>query len=185
MRSHRDELRLVDDIYFLKFQIPQLAELQTLTKYNDEVVEEIKLFLSRNIVPGKKNLISHEAFSGNPLTFYSNFKTLARMLFDGTQDYNRKVIIFFRRQDQFIQSAFMQYKQQGKKFTITDFYDRQKIEYLNWYLFSKHYSDLFGQHNLSVRKYDPSVFKKNESSEFIWKCCRLKNDGRRKYKCGR
>lgn len=154
LESHKDTLYSSEDINFLDLNIPKKFEIPFATKYDKAILNEIKSYLEENTEKEKTNVISHEGFSGNPMEFYSNYQVPAKMLYDATADFNRKIVVFFRRQDLFIQSCFMQYKSRGHKFDFSEFYDRKKMENLNWFSMANYYADLFGRDRIEVQLYN-------------------------------
>lgn len=158
LKFHQEELSVSDNIHYLEFNIPKKYEIPFANSYDVEIFHEIKSYLNKNIQKGKTNIISHEGFSGNPMEFYENYKIPPKILFDATIDYKPTVIVFFRRQDLFIQSCFLQYRSRGHRFQFSDFYDRGKLENLNWLKMANYYSDLFGRDQVRISLYDPTLF---------------------------
>lgn len=154
---NKNKEQLSDDgVNLIKFK--GRRETQTLHRYSKEFTKALKQNIDIQIHSDKINLVSFEGLSGSLETLYSNYRVLADTLAEATEHHNTELIIFFRRQDQFIQSSYMQMMHQSKNIAFSDFYNREKLKNLSWLNFFEHYSKHFGHNNISVIPYSPLRF---------------------------
>jgi hypothetical protein len=145
-----------EGINLLKFK--GRRETQKLDRYSKEFTKFLKQNIDLQISHDKINLISFEGLSGSLETLYSNYRALADTLAEATNHHHTELIIFFRRQDQFIQSSYMQMMHQSNNIAFSDFYNREKLNNLSWLRFFEYYCKHFGQENVTVLPYSPIRF---------------------------
>lgn len=101
------------------------------------------------------NLIfSYENFSGDLFNAYSDAPLWAQTLSSIFGNHSVKIIIYLRRQDQFIESAYVQSIKQGCGWTFANFCDIVDIHGFNWYNHLTHYAQYFGNDSIIVRPYE-------------------------------
>ncbi|MCG2590830.1 hypothetical protein [Rhodohalobacter sulfatireducens] len=155
LKLNKKEL-LNENINYIKFKHRKLTKKTY--EYDKSFKNNLEEYLKSKIIASRLNLISFEGLSGDLSNYYSNYKILAKILNDCTSQFNPKIVIFFRRQDQFIQSAFMQLKHQGEELSFSEFYNAAKVGNLNWLQFANYYEDLFGKDNVICIPYSPIRF---------------------------
>jgi len=156
LKTHVKPLK-EEGINYIKFKYRK--QNQRLLDSDKAYKNELKTYLKENVIEGVNNLISFEGFAGNLFHLYTNYKTVANTLHEISSGFRPQIIVFFRRQDQFIESAFMQSIHQGKSLNFSDFFDKSNLKNLNWLHYSNYYSDLFGQDNIICVPYSPIRFK--------------------------
>lgn len=120
--------------------------------------------------PYDKVFLSWENFSGGLYNFYSDsiiyFKSLKDAIPPG---FNAELIVFFRRQDEFIQSAFNQAKHEGK---FAESEDLLSIEYrpnFDWLNYLQTLKKIFTNDKIHVLPYDKKVFQESSILNLIGK----------------
>lgn len=109
---------------------------------------------------GKSIIFSSEALSGRPGTGYQNANAVASMLREATADYDVKIIIYLRRQDDFVESMYTQSIHQGESVAFEDFlagFDAPGA--LMYSLFINNFIEHFGRDNIIVRSYHTAAWK--------------------------
>lgn len=159
LKKHKDQL-YKEDINFIKFKYRR--ETQKINQYSKSFTNTLKKSINTQINSDKTNLISSEGLSGNLFTLYSNYKIMADILAEATKNHDIKLVVFFRRQDQFIQSSYMQMIHENINVDFREFYNRKKLKNLSWLKYIKYYCQHFGSANVNVLPYSPTRFE-NES----------------------
>lgn len=152
--------------------VDQTKKLKYVNKVERELVSSNKKFLLSFFKKNKKSkcfIWSFEGFSGDPLKGYNNSEVIAESLRKITQGINVKIIVYLRKQDQFIESLYTQMIHQGESYNFEYFIKRFKNDDFNWYLFLNNYSKYFGKENIIVKQYDKEILKKRKGiiNDFI------------------
>ena len=108
-------------------------------------------------------LLSYEGFCGNAYQGYPNAATIASRLRASTQDFDVKIIVFLRRQDDFIESMYTQMIHEGGSRTFQDFITTTRPETMNWHCLLESYAEIFGRENMIVRRYHSEFYPKSDS----------------------
>ena len=117
-----------------------------------------------NISKSKKNtikkiIISNEAFSGNPFNGYKKLKIIIKYLSEISKRFETKIILYLRRQDELIESLYIQSIKGGKTALFNDFIKTLKYDSFNWSNYIKIWMQYFSKNQLIVRMYDKKNFK--------------------------
>jgi len=113
-----------------------LRTLQGISTPRQMLVDQCRETLAayRAKFPGKRLIVSHEGLSGDPLRGYRNAPAIVKTLLEAFgRDIH--VVLFLRRQDEFISSMFVQYLQQGHSWNFRSF--RERVGLLNWHRLAK------------------------------------------------
>jgi hypothetical protein len=138
--------------------------IRRFNQIESEYVRESREKLSRILVqklnenPSMRFIASAEEFSGDPFTAFANSGWVAKNLFEITKELNLdiKIIVYIRRQDDFVESMYTQSIHLGSSQTFDEFlggYDQQAFD---WYRLIESYSEVFGKANIIVRRYHKS-----------------------------
>lgn len=104
-------------------------------------------------------ILSSEGFSGSMLEAYSNISQIAKKLHYIIGDHNVKIIVYLRRQDQFIESAYIQTIHESKTWSFKEFCSGIGVHGFDWYEHLTHYAKFFGKENIIVRPYEKNQLK--------------------------
>ena len=132
-------------------------------RFNPQEIEAVVNFLEQLKTLPENNLIfSSEGYSGGLANDINIVNQKAEILRKILQGFNVKVILYLRRQDQFIESMYIQSIQEGNSYTF-DEYLNDVINYqnLDWQFLVDIFGEKFGIENLFVRPYDKVLFKNN------------------------
>lgn len=108
-------------------------------------------------------LISYEGFCGNAFQGYPNASLIANRLRAVTRDFDVRIIVFLRRQDDFIESMYTQMIHEGGSRSFQDFITTTRPESMDWYRLLESYAAVFGRENLIVRRYHADFYPKSDS----------------------
>jgi hypothetical protein len=108
-------------------------------------------------------LLSSEGFSGEPLTGYADAPVVAARLHSITHEFDVTIIVFLRRQDDFIESLYTQKIHEGSSLSFEEFFKTIHPGCMNWQLLVASYAQEFGRENMVVRRYHPAFFSGPES----------------------
>lgn len=108
-------------------------------------------------------VISSEAFSGEPLSGYANASEMAERLRLCTRDFDVKIVVYLRRQDEFLESLYMQKIHEGHSFSFADFLKSIASVSFDWYALVESYAEVFGRENIIVRRYEKRFMPCRES----------------------
>ena len=133
-----------------------------------KVADTINPFIRECLPLGmQKFLISFEGFSGNFNDGYRHSQTVASALQQVTDALHAiddvKIIIYLRRQDDFVESIYNQTIKEGSSKTFGDYILTLDKEHFNWEKLLEHYAAVFGQENLIVKRYDKKHLPGTES----------------------
>lgn len=124
-------------------------------EYVSQSRRKLKGILNNSREEGYKYIASAEEFSGDPFSGFKNCRAVAENIFEITKDLNLdiKIIVYLRRQDDFIESMYTQSIHLGGVKTFQEFISDFDESHFNWYNLLKAYSDVFGKKNIDVRRY--------------------------------
>lgn len=116
-------------------------------------------------------ILSSEALSGNPRDYYSNVYYSAEVLSNTVQDLfdNITIVLFVRRQDDFLQSWYTQLCHNNISVSLDDYIDLKKIDSLDWNQIINAYNQSFTNCVINVVPYDRNLFAKIELREVFLK----------------
>lgn len=121
--------------------------------------------LRAQIVPSKplNYLLSTERFCGEPLQGYADAGVIAPRVQDISRDFDPRIVVFLRRQDDFIESLYTQMIHQGGSQTFPEFLETIRPEIMNWHRLLEDYAAVFGRENIIVRRYHPDFYPEPQS----------------------
>ena len=111
-------------------------------------------------------VMSWEGFSGNPYSGYNNTKVTAeslRKITDGIDGIDVSIIVYLRRQDDFIESLYTQSIHDGGASTFPEFAAQFSETAFNWEIFLQAFSQNFDKPQIKVRVYDKAYLPRKES----------------------
>ncbi len=130
----------------------------------EDVQRLVALFHSHKTADAStKYLLSNERFSGEPLSGYADAQMMAERVRDITADFDPKIIVYLRRQDDFIESMYTQMIHQGGSLSFQAFLQQIQPERMNWHRLLETHSGVFGRENMIVRRYHSDFYPKPES----------------------
>lgn len=138
--------------YFREICIAEKIEGKIISKAKKEISKRVRreLFFGNN-----KFIISAEHFSGNPNNGFKNSGVVAEILNEITKplEVNVKIIVYLRRQDEFIQSMYTQEIHHGGSMLFEQYLSQFDENSFNWHTLIENYANKFGEDNLIVRRY--------------------------------
>ena len=140
--------------YHQSFGLATEFDKELVDKYTKDLRTQIKR--ERYLFGCNKFIVSSEAFSGNANSGYTNAFYIAKMLKNVADrlNINTAVILYLRRQDDFIQSLYTQRIHEGFSYTFDQFmHDKIDIESFNWLKLTEHYKTQFGDKAFVVKRY--------------------------------
>ena len=99
-------------------------------------------------------IMSFEGFSGDLEQGYKNSRLIAQTLKEATSEFDVSVIVYLRRQDTFLESAYTQLIHQGESFSFSEFRNNYDFSSFNWLDLLNNYSEFFGKKNIILKRYD-------------------------------
>ena len=90
-------------------------------------------------------IMSFEGFSGDLEQGYKNSRLIAQTLKEATSEFDVSVIVYLRRQDTFLESAYTQLIHQGESFSFSEFRNNYDFSSFNWLDLLNNYSEFFGK----------------------------------------
>jgi hypothetical protein len=147
-----------NDFSFLKYSLTHHPHiLHSIDCENQTRLKEEKTNLENEISMISENniILSCEEYFGDLSKSYSDAHSMAYKLSFVTKSYQKKIIIYLRRQDEFIESSYAQYIKEGASFSFCDFIKHDINNYqFNWFKLIGFYIDIFGKENVSIRPYE-------------------------------
>jgi hypothetical protein len=179
LSNHTEDLKKENILYLGMFQ--NLARvLKGITTYDqnltNELAEKIENKISSVESPGVQRhsyILSNEKFTGNKMTSYNNAEIIAKTLFKATRplDVNVKIIVYIRRQSDFIESTYAQRIFSGESYSFQEFADIVDIYSFYWDKLIHAYSHYFGSENIIVLRYGKTFLPhKNSLINIFGKC---------------
>lgn len=134
------------------------------TSWTEDDARSLRSHLAGQIVPGaSRYLLTCEGFSGNPLQGYANAPVAAERLRAATADFDVRVVVFLRRQDDFLESIYTQLIHQGGSQSFEAFLQAMPDGGPDWHRLLTTYAAEFGRDNLVVRRYHATFYPRPES----------------------
>lgn len=99
-------------------------------------------------------IFSSEQFAGTILKNYTDSSFIAQRLKDIFPEHSVSVIVYFRRQDRFIESAYTQFIQQGQPWSFDRFRDFADFSKFDWNIVVDNYRQYF--QSVDIHIYDRS-----------------------------
>lgn len=156
--------------YHLKNQIlnflgitEDINTLMTQTEYNENLTNRIIEKFNSQIdsfsqLEYKKYILSFEGLSGDSNNGYKNSKTVAKTLKEVTKKLHNindvKIIVYLRKQNDYIESLYNQMIKQGNSYTFKEFLSKYDKESFNWELLLNSFEEEFGFENIILKRYD-------------------------------
>lgn len=103
-------------------------------------------------------LMTSEGFSGDPMTGYADAPVIASRLRAVTHGFDARIILFLRRQDDFIESWYTQRIHEGRSESFEEFLQLIRLEDLSWLRLAEAYATEFGRANIIVRRYHKAFY---------------------------
>ncbi|MGB5714316.1 MAG: hypothetical protein WBM44_25820 [Waterburya sp.] len=168
LRQYRNELRK-EGLVYLPLP-PEVNQFQPLKELDVEIIKSYKKNLNRQIKENQRRenrdirfLMSYEGFSGNPLTGYNNAGIIAEHLKQITDNMDVCIIVYLRRQDNFLESMYTQEVHEGESYSFESFLENSSAFSFDWERFLSCYCDHFGRENIVVRRYDKAFLPESDS----------------------
>lgn len=160
-KTLEDERNFKDEgIVYLDRYKPPVIEISERGHNNTEVLNNFIKKIAADIEPyaNSKNLkfiISNEKLAGNKRIGYKNALDVAGSMKNilGNFDWEIKVVVYFRRQDDFIESLYSQRIYNGSPETFQNFIDQLDERSFCWEDVADAYAEHFGKENILVRRY--------------------------------
>lgn len=117
--------------------------------FSNELNEKIK-----GLGKSSVKIISSEALSGSSTSGYMNSGVVAKMLRDATRQFDVKIIVYLRRQDEMVESMYTQMIHAGEAIHFGEFISRlEKGVSYDYYRILQDWISCFEKENLIVRSY--------------------------------
>ena len=147
------------------------AVIRSFTELNHDYILASRKKLSailerkRALNPAMRFIASAEEFSGDPFSGFENSGEVARNVFEITKDLNLdiKIIVYLRRQDDFIESLYTQSIHLGGHKTFDEFISDFNEDAFHWDKLLNSYAGVFGKENIIVKRYHKSFLPENDS----------------------
>jgi len=122
-------------------------------KERGELVSWLRGQIDRHRGKAHRFLVSSEGFSGDPMTGYADAPAIASRLREVTRDFDVSIIVFLRRQDDFVESLYTQKVHEGSSMTFQEFLEELHPEEMNWHRLLESYAGEFGRESIIARRY--------------------------------
>jgi len=132
-------------------------------KFTHSFKEEINRHIKKHRKGNLCFLMSWEGFSGDPATGYNDTDIIAKHLKEATAHIHVTIVVYLRRQDDFIESMYTQEIHEGGSIPFKEFINSYPKKPFDWNQLLHHYSKHFGKDNILVRKYDRASLPKKNS----------------------
>lgn len=157
--ANAGELKKENIIYLGKYK-PDIIEIAENHNLSDEVTSRLKRDIRDDIqqYEGQSNLsfiITNEKLAGDKRSGYKNSGDVAAQLknvFQGL-DLDVKVVVYFRRHDDFLESLYSQRIYNGSPLTFDEFIQSFDETSFSWQQVADSYAEHFGKENIIVRRY--------------------------------
>jgi len=115
-------------------------------------------------------LLSAERLSGKLATYNDNlFQELINLKKISEHfDFNIKVLCYLRKQDSYLESAYMQQLKWGYENTFSNFL-KEKENFQDWLMFYESLRSIFDENNLVVKPFEKEFLYQNDVVEDFWK----------------
>lgn len=154
---NRDRLRN-QGMVFLDCPHEKLKPLTRATQIEPSMVAAMKGFFDKQITNhSARYVLSWEGLCGDPYSGYANSPILAQTIQQASQGLDVRIIVYLRRQDDFIESLYTQRIHEGGSESFKDFIGRLNESMFNWQQLTDNFAALFGREKTVVRPYDNSI----------------------------
>lgn len=162
LRENYQTLKRKDQLNWINVRkFEGIKHIMNAKSFDKDLAESFKEFLNK--ATRKKTgdfVISYEGFSGLPLEFYKNCDFVAKILYHATRQFDTKILVCLRRQDEFLQSAYMMKMHADREVEdITSLANSSELKYLDWNKFLEPYIKAFGNKSVYANPYDREVLK--------------------------
>ena len=170
-----------EDIIVLS-NLPNISQISRQNSLNDSLIKKCILELHDNLsryqTKPVKIIISNEGLSGNPYNGYKYTKAIAENLSKVTKSIDTKIIIYLRKQDEFVESLYIQSIKEGKTHDFNEFLKSFRNNAFDWCKYLNIWLRYFSKNQLLIRLYDKQFLKDNILYDFanIIKSEVLQND---------
>jgi len=153
-----------DEINYINFdKFSDKIALSKAKGERNELCERLRKFLESKVEPNFKNFISFEGFSGDVFNCYNNTKEVLETLVCALpKDSYSKAVVALRRQDEFVQSVYSQFKHEARFAEAEAFVAKVRegdyIPGYDWNRMITVTTSLFGE--VKPVPYDPSISNK-------------------------
>ena len=145
-----------------EIRVIESSDTELVEKLREEIEAEISFTKNWNI---HTYVISNEKFSGDKLISYRNAGLIAKLLKDTLKPFSFeiKIIVYLRRQDDYIESTYAQRIYSGATLSFEEFMEQFDKKDFHWDDFLHYYAEVFGKENLIVKRFDKKYLPKKES----------------------
>jgi hypothetical protein len=157
--DHKPELKK-ERIYYLGRYREIAREFRVITENDPKLNNILQKAIIKDLTDINNTgfatyVISNEKFAGNKMTGYNNTEVIARSLHEITEklDLDVYIIVYIRRQDDFIESTYQQKIFSGDTYTFDEFLDLFDTTAFNWHSLLQSYAGIFGKEKILVRRY--------------------------------
>jgi hypothetical protein len=145
---------------FKQLMYSSTLDASLLESGRDQLHQRIKRFKHKESL---RYVISSEALSGDPMLGYQNAHIIAKSLAEIVPDFSVSVIVYLRRQDEFIESFYTQKIHQGESLTFEEFFQTCDHAELHWDALLDSYAEQFGQDNIVAQQYHRDALPHRDS----------------------
>ena len=149
------------DCIYLQLPFELSSKLMKADKLDPSLVlrfrEQLKLTLGQKgrVREQCKYVLSFEGFSGDPDKGFLNANVVSEMLREATGNFHVKIIVYLRRQDDFLESMYTQRIHEGESFSFADYLGGfNHPNALSYKFLVDSYAVCFGKENIIVRGYE-------------------------------
>jgi len=157
-----------EGLYYLPI-LSEFRQLMSIEQFDKDLVSTCRSKLNRAAKSLALNavdprfLISWEGFSGSNKRGYQNARAVAECVREITQDYDVYILVYLRRQDDFMESLYTQWIQQGESYKFQQFVNKFTGCDFNWKELLESYSQFFGKGRIIVRRYTKAYLPEADS----------------------
>ena len=133
-------------------------------RFTPEAIDDVVSYIdSLSFVPQQNLIFSSEGYTAGLLSDMAIVRQRAEILATILSDFNVKVVLYLRRQDQFIESMYSQAIHEGHSYTFDEYFSEVcDFRNLDWQILIDIFAGQFGKDNLIVRPYDRNLFYQND-----------------------
>lgn len=168
--SKNKEKLLSEGIGYLGRFAKLAREIRVIEEYDEKLVNQLQEEINTEIDAIKNRdlhtfVISNEKFSGDKMISHRNAGAIAHFLKEVFDPFNFdiKIIVFLRRQDQYIESTYVQKVYSGSTDSFQEFLDHFNEMDFHWDEFLDLYANVFGVENMFVRGFDKKYLPHEDS----------------------
>lgn len=134
-----------------------LRQMMVASQYSQALADSLRKYLlkeAKSQLPQDRYVLSYEGLSGDPRRGYVNSEVVAKMLRYATKDFQTKVVVYLRRQDDWSESMYTQTVHEGSVESFESFLHSLMVPgALDYTRFLLGYEAMFGEENIAVRSY--------------------------------